>query len=104
MKIRLKDLEKVNKVIVNDYTDYESNSCNTGGNYADYTCFTRVGWSQWAVTYSNSSSFYSCPYCGNWGDSCGCDEPQIISSLELLIELSSFRETEDEFIELAETA
>ena len=103
MKITLKELERFKKVTINDFSDYEQEKSHDGGRYGFWTNFNRVG-KNWEVTYGTTADFDFCPYCGNWGDSCGCDEPQIISSLELLIELSSFRETEDKFIELAETA
>ena len=99
-KIRLSDLEKVAKVTINDLTDYVDGQENTGGRYAYRTHFNRISWNKWAVTYSNSSDFFSCPYCGNWGDACGCDRPQVISSLELLLELSSIEEKEDFFLNL----
>lgn len=103
MKITLKELERFKKVTINYFSDYETEKSHDGGRYGFWTNFNRVG-KNWEVTYGTTADFDFCPYCGNWGDSCGCNEPQIVSSLELLIELSSFRETEDEFIELAETA
>lgn len=95
----LKELERYKKVIINDFSDFEAEKSRDGGRYGFWTNFNRVDDEKWEVTYGTTADFDFCPYCGNWGDSCGCDEPQIISSSDLLIELSGFRETEDKFIQ-----
>ncbi len=89
----LKELERFKKVTIYDFSDYEPEKSHDGGGYGFWTNFNRVD-KNWEVTYGTTADFDFCPYCGNWGDSCGCDEPQIISSSDLLIEISSFRETE----------
>ena len=110
MKNKKNNLNEVKRVIFNDYSDYQSNTCHTGGNYGFWTNYNRLPNGKWQVSYGTTADFSYCPCCGTFEDhyegdeaiydsgySCG-DFEQITES-ELLGRINNFKETDNEYIE-----
>lgn len=81
-----------------DYTGYDPARCNNGGSYGFWTKFTELNNGDFEVSYGTTSDFDFCPCCGNFG-SCDCTEFGQITKEEMDKILSSFEETNDEWIE-----
>ena len=106
--MKVENLNNVRKVTFVDYSDYESDKCNNGGQYAYFTNYTRVE-NGFEVSYSTTADFEYCPVCGSFEDhyegECSenesqysCGEYEVISADELLQKINNFSETEDEYI------
>lgn len=67
------NLNKINMVIVTDYSDYDENKCNDGGHYSYSTIYTKVK-EGWEVSYGTSADFTFCPVCGSFEDHYEGDE------------------------------
>lgn len=82
---------KINKVILNDESEYNPDTCHTGGNYAYYTIYERVANTEtWEMSFGTSAEFDYCPVCGNFqdhrdpdGDGYICGDFEIITTDEL---------------------
>lgn len=85
LKKSLEKLEKGSIVTVTDYSEYKEGSSNTGGNYSYTERYKKLENDKWEVSYSTSSVFYYCPYCGYFASGeCSCyEEYEEISSEEL---------------------
>ena len=105
--MQITNLNGINRVRFNDYSDYVSDKCNNGGCYGFWTDYNRVD-KGWEVSHWTTAEFDYCPVCGSFnnhyvGDEGGeysCGENEIITEKELLKKIESFEETEDCYIEL----
>lgn len=66
MKNKKNNLNGVKKVIFNDYSDYQSATCHTGGNYGFWTNYNRLPNGNWEVSYGTTADFSYCPVCGSF--------------------------------------
>lgn len=65
----MKNLE----IIIKDITHYDPENGETGGGYWFAETYRRTGIDQWEVSYSTSSIFRYCPYCGSFiGENSDC--------------------------------
>ena len=79
----MKNTTNPTKVIINDVSNYKSDTCNNGGNYSFCTIYTKIDENNYEVTYGTSSEFPYCPFCGSFYDgndcACGMDTPDVVS-------------------------
>lgn len=105
--MEITNLNGINKVRFNDYSEYDPDKCNNGGCYGFWTDYDRAGLG-WRVSYGTTSDFDYCPVCGSFNDhyiwdgeegySCGTYEK--VSEKELLERIGNFEETDGCYIEL----
>lgn len=104
------NLDGINRVRFYDYSNYDSEKCNDGGNYGFWTDCNRLENGNWGIGYGTTADFEYCPVCGNFndhyeGDDCcyesgySCGEYETITEAELLKRINEFEETNDEYIE-----
>lgn len=107
MKNKKNNLNGVKRVIFNDYSDYQSNTCHTGGNYGFWTDYTSLENGNWEISYGTTAEFPYCPVCGDFNDhyvgeddiEYSCGEFATITETELLKLINDFEESDDEYIE-----
>ena len=58
----MKNLKGITKVTIRDYSNYNSSTCNNGGDYAFFTYFDRVSVDNFKQTHESSADFEYCPY------------------------------------------
>lgn len=105
--MKITNLNGINKVRFNDYSDYNPEKCNNGGCYGFWTDYNRTD-NGWMVSYGTTADFEYCPVCGSFdnhyvGDEdeeYSCGECEIISDEELLKRIEGFDETEECYIEI----
>lgn len=105
--MKITNLNGINKVRFNDYSDYNPEKCNNGGCYGFWTDYNRTD-NGWMVSYGTTVDFEYCPVCGSFdnhyvGDEdeeYSCGECEIISDEELLKRIEGFDETEECYIEI----
>lgn len=93
----------MNKVIIRDYTEYESGKSCNGGCYAFYTYYNRVGEDTWQVSYDTSADFSYCPKCGEFCNN-DCDnctaEFDTVSTEKVLKMIKKFENEPDYEVEV----
>lgn len=101
------DLDRIQRVRMNDFTNYDPDKCNNGGCYGYWTEYTRMKDGKWCVTYGTTSDLEFCPVCGSFGnhwddekEEYECGDFCYVTDERLLILINGFIETEDEYIEL----
>ena len=62
-----KRVENCELIILDDYSDYQENSCYTGGNYGFTDLLVRDG-SCFRIEHSTTADFTFCPVCGKFED------------------------------------
>ena len=62
-----KKVENCELIILDDYSDYQENSCYTGGNYGFTDLLVRDG-SCFRIEHSTTADFTFCPVCGKFED------------------------------------
>lgn len=92
-------LRDVNRVGITNWSEYDPDRCNNGGAYSYTTIYRRDG-DRWSINYSTSADFEYCPYCGNFGDDCGCTHPEYISTDALVRTIDAHKCNPDFTIEL----
>lgn len=110
-------IDKANKVVITDYSNYEPSKSRNGGCYLFTTIFTRVSGEMWQISYGTSAEFEYCPvqgifrqckncwnlvYEGEFWDSpthCGLDY-QVVSTREVLKAISEADVSEDYEVEI----
>ena len=105
------DLNGINRVRFNDYTEYESWKSNNGGCYGFWTNYNRLENGLFEVSYGTTADFDYCPCCGNFNNHYAsedddiyesgytCGEFETVTEAELLELINNFEETDDEYIE-----
>ena len=89
------NLNRINKEIFNDYTEYEQGKFNNGGCYGYWITYTRIENGKFEVTYGSTADMEYCHCCGSFnnhyeGDDCfyesgySCGDFTIVSEEELL--------------------
>lgn len=95
------NLDGINKVRFNDFTEYESEKSNNGGYYGFWTDYNRLENGIFEVSHGTTADFEYCPVCGDFHsyneETCG--EYQTVTESELLKLINDFEETDDCFIE-----
>lgn len=105
MNKKVTSLKGIEKVRVNDFSEYDSEKSSNGGKYGFWTDYTRLENGTWEVSYGTTAEFDFCPCCGDFGNhlmedgTYECGEFQTISEEELIEKINKFVETDDEFIE-----
>ena len=61
-----KENEKMKKVILNDYRNYDERKCRNGGAYGFETEYTRKENGMYKVSYYTTADLDFCPCCGNF--------------------------------------
>ena len=92
-------LRDVNRVDITNWSEYDPDRCNNGGGYSYTTIYRRDG-DRWSITYSTSVDFEYCPYCGKFGDDCGCTHPEYISTDALVRTIEVHKGNSDFTVEL----
>lgn len=101
------NLDGINRVRFNDYTEYNSEKSNNGGCYGFWTDYNRLESGLFEVSHHTTADFDFCPVCGSFNDhyigeddeeySCGVFET--VTEEELLNLINDFEETDDCYIE-----
>ena len=94
------DLSMVKKVTVVNWTDYDPNLCCNGGKYLYETIYRRRNDGKWDILYGTSADFEFCPYCGMFGDSCGCDHPEQASMDDVQSEMVRYKDNPNFTVEI----
>lgn len=106
-----KEIKKVERVFLNDYSDYVSEKSRNGGCYGFWTVYTRVSESEFVASYGTTADMSYCPVCGFFNDhyegenSCyesgyWCGEFERVSEAELFEIINNFKEDEDHYVEI----
>lgn len=100
-------LDGVNKVRVNDFSEYEEGKSNDGGCYGFWTDYVHQSNGKWEVSYGTTADMEFCPCCGrfedHWdGEDYSCGEYEQISTKELLetLNYAEKREKEEEGVSI----
>lgn len=93
-------LNGVKKVTIVDWSEYDPNLCCNGGKYMYETTYHRRSSGEWDVLYSTSADFEFCPYCGMFGDGCGCTHPEQSTTAEVMKQISSAKDDPDFTVEM----
>lgn len=100
------NLKGINKVIFNDYSNFDSRTCNNGGNYGFWTTYTRLDNGMWEAYHETTADFTFCPVCGSFDNHYGsdayesgyeCGEFETVTETELLKLIADFKEEGDEY-------
>ena len=102
-------LNNIGKVILSDYTEYDSEKCRNGGCYGFRTNYNRVK-NGWAVSYGTTADFEYCPVCGSFnnhyiGDGdieYSCGEYEVISEETLVKIIDDFKVDEYHYMDMVE--
>lgn len=93
-----KDLAKIEKVYLEDFSDYDLEKCNNGGCYSFTTLFSKTKSDKYEISYDTSAEFSYCPACGTFGDHYNSDTDKYecggfeeISSEELMKRIDQFK-------------
>ena len=88
---------KINKVVLNDFSEYVPGKCNNGGYYGVWTNYDRVK-NGWRVSYDTTADFEFCPVCGlfsnhydNEKEEYICGDFEVISTDELEETIQNFQ-------------
>lgn len=103
--MELKNLNGINKIRFNDFSEYISEKSNNGGCYGFWTDYSRIDDDNFEITYGTTSEFEYCPICNEFGhtyDNTTCGEPETISTDKLLEEINNFHETDSCYYEIRE--
>lgn len=95
--LNIKKINTYKSVVYNDYRQYDSNNCHTGGAYAFFTTFKNIGGGKWVVSYDTTAEFPFCPVCGIFGEH-DCSDYDIVTTEELQKEISAKPDTDDEYL------
>ena len=110
--MKIKSLAEIKKVRFNDFSDYEPEKCNNGGEYGFWTDYKRLENGLFEVSYGTTADFQYCPVCGSFqnhstdddyydsGYSCG--EFETVTERELIDMINEFDESDDCYIEFLE--
>lgn len=100
------ELDKIQRVRMNDFTEYDYDRCYNGGCYGFWTEYTRMEDGKWRENYGTTSDLEFCPVCGvfgnHWDDEeekYECGDFNYITDEKLLLLINGFIETEDEYLE-----
>ena len=95
------NLEGINRIRFNDFTEYETGKSSNGGCYGFWTDYNRLENGLFEVSHGTTADFEYCPVCGDFHsyDEETCGEYQTVTESELLKLINVFKETEDCFIE-----
>ncbi|MCI6676068.1 MAG: hypothetical protein MSG78_04050 [Clostridiales bacterium] len=95
------NLDGINRIRFNDFTEYETGKSNNGGCYGFWTDYNRLENGIFEVSHGTTADFEYCPVCGDFHsyDEETCGEYQTVTEPELLKLINDFEETEDEYIE-----
>lgn len=99
---KMRNLENVKRVRLNDYSEYESGKSNNGGCYGFWTDYNRVE-NGWEVSYGTTADFPYCPCCGSFNEHYDyeeegyiCGDFEVVSAEELERIIKSFEEEHSE--------
>lgn len=70
----IENLNKINKVIINDFRECKTGLSNNGGCYGYFTVYNRITDKTFAISYYTTADLEYCPVCGNFGSHLECDE------------------------------
>lgn len=90
------------KIRINDFSSYDERFCNNGGAYGFWVDYVEQPDGQFAVYYGTTAEFDYCPYCGRFGDDCGCGGPELISAEMMADIVRRFVPDEDHWMETDE--
>lgn len=62
-----KNLRNCSAIILDDYSDYQENTCYTGGNYGFTDMLVKDG-DSFTLVHSTTANFTFCPVCGEFED------------------------------------
>ena len=106
----LNNLNGIKKVRFCDFSEYDSEKCNTGGCYGFWTDYMRTADGKWIISYGTTADFEYCPVCGTFSDHYNeddccynsgyeCGEYENVTEDELLKLINEFQEIDTEYIE-----
>lgn len=88
------------RIKISDYTNYDWRTCFNGGGYAFFTTYREMPDGRFRVEFDTTADFEYCPFCGCFGDSCGCgdmDDPwTYVSKEEALLAYKEAKDRNDE--------
>lgn len=105
--MKKENLNGIQEIRINDYSQYDSEKCNNGGAYGFWTKYDRLPNGKFEISYGTTADFEFCPVCGCFNDhydpeydsEYSCGDFEIITETELLEIINNFKETEDFFID-----
>lgn len=63
MKYSVNDINKIDTIVIRDYSNYDSGKCHNGGNYGFETVFNRIDSNTWEAEYYTTADFaFSCKH------------------------------------------
>ena len=83
------------RVIITDYTHYESDTCVNGGNYSFTATYQQIAANKFEVLHSTSSELPYCQLCGSFYQGschCGMEHPDVVDSATVDKEITRARE------------